>query len=324
MLSTSDTGNEDDRDSDSGGELLADRPLAPTSIGMTENEATRKRSSSLNDSEEGSPEPGSQSPTHTPPLTPALTPQREDTPAPENLSLRKTGSPQQAQQQTLQPVDLVQPRPSPPLPSLAAAATAVHFPPYAPLYGPAASSLYCSPALYQHQHHHHMPEPREIQMQMQMQNIQQSCGLQLQQQHQQQQQQQQRSPVDVLLRVFPGRRRADVEALLHRCKGDVVSAMEVLVCEDSLQPKSAFSPLAGALASAAAASASVSAAYASRAAYCTTPIPSTRHRFLAAPYAGTGYLPTVIKPPNQNLHTNGDAYRETSPDDASDKTSYSE
>ena len=27
MLSTSDTGNEDDRDSDSGGELLADRSL---------------------------------------------------------------------------------------------------------------------------------------------------------------------------------------------------------------------------------------------------------------------------------------------------------
>lgn len=31
MLSTSDTGNEDDRDSDSGGELLADRPLGETS-----------------------------------------------------------------------------------------------------------------------------------------------------------------------------------------------------------------------------------------------------------------------------------------------------
>lgn len=90
----------------------------PTSIGITENDTTRKRSNSLNDSEDGSPEPGSQSPTHTPPLTPALTPQREDTPAPENLSLRKSGSPQQTQQ-TLQPVDLVQPRPSPPLPSLA-------------------------------------------------------------------------------------------------------------------------------------------------------------------------------------------------------------
>lgn len=99
-----------------------------------------------------------------------------------------------------------------------AAAAAAHFSPYAPLYGPTASSLYCSPAMYQHQHHHHhLAEPREIQMQMQMQmqNVQQPCGVTLQQQ----QQQQQRSPVDVLLRVFPGRRRADVEALLHRCKG---------------------------------------------------------------------------------------------------------
>ena len=100
-----------------------------------------------------------------------------------------------------------------------AAAAAAHFSPYAQLYGPTASSLYCSPAaLYQHQHQHHphhLHEPREIQMQMQMQmqSVQQPCGLQLQQQ------QQQRSPVDVLLRVFPGRRRADVEGLLHRCKG---------------------------------------------------------------------------------------------------------
>ncbi|KAH0561143.1 hypothetical protein KQX54_013743, partial [Cotesia glomerata] len=109
---------------------------------------------------------------------------------------------------------------------------------------------------------------------------------------------------------------------------DVVSAMEVLVCEDSLQPKSAFSPLVGALASAAAVSAASAASasnYTSRAAYCG-PSPPTRHRFLAAPYAGTGYLPTVIRPPNQTNHSNGtsEVYRETSPDDASDKTSYSE
>lgn len=108
--------------------------------------------------------------------------------------------------------------------------------------------------------------------------------------------------------------------------GDVVSAMEALVCEDNLQPKSAFSPLAGALASAAAAAAAAASstgAYVSRSGYCG-PSPPTRHRFLAAPYTGTGYLPTVIRPPNQGSHTNGDAYRETSPDDASDKTSYSE
>lgn len=97
--------------------------MVSTSSGIPESEVTaRKRTNSLNDSEEGSPEPGSQSPTHSPPLTPALTPQREDTPAPENLSLRKSGSPPQTQQ-TLQPVDLVQPRPSPPLPSLAVSFT---------------------------------------------------------------------------------------------------------------------------------------------------------------------------------------------------------
>ncbi|XP_043474246.1 doublesex- and mab-3-related transcription factor A2 isoform X1 [Leptopilina heterotoma] len=361
-----DTLNEDDdRDSDSGPDIIGDRVsnkmkhsacstrsrspsrsrsrsrsrsnsrsyATPNATHLVQNSepeiiVNQKCENSINESDDGSAEPGTPSPTHTPPLTPALTPQREDTPAPENLSLRKSGSPPQTQP-SLQAMDLVNPRHNSPPSSLAvsfqAAAAAAHFSPYAPLYGPAASSLYCSPALYQHQPHPHLHEPREIQMQMQMQmqNIPQPCGLQVQQQ-----QQQQRSPVDVLLRVFPGRRRSDVEALLHRCKGDVVSAMEVMVCEDSLQPKSAFSPLAGALASAAvasAASATATAAYATRSAYCG-PSPPTRHRFLAAPYTGTGYLPTVIRPPNQANHPNGtnDAYRETSPDDASDKTSYSE
>lgn len=39
----------------------------------------------------------------------------------------------------------------------------------------------------------------------------------------------QRSPVDVLLRVFPGRRRQEVEATLSRCKGDVLQAIELMV-----------------------------------------------------------------------------------------------
>ncbi|RZF44696.1 hypothetical protein LSTR_LSTR000648 [Laodelphax striatellus] len=46
----------------------------------------------------------------------------------------------------------------------------------------------------------------------------------------------QRSPVDVLLRAFPGRRRCDVEALLHRCKGDVLTAIEMM--EASATPTS--------------------------------------------------------------------------------------
>lgn len=256
-LSIQDSMNEDERDSDSGTEARlsvkerssrsrsrsrshsASRTHASGSSGhgiTTETESiggVRKRENSVNDSEDGSPDPGTPSSAHTPPLTPvSLTPQRVDTPAPENLSLRKTSSPvvQTASHQTvLQPVDLVQQRHSPPANSLAvAAAAAAHFSPYAPLYGP-ASSLYCSPALYQHhqqqQHHHHhhqqqqQHEARDIQMQMQMhmQSIQQPCGIQVQQG--QAGHQQQRSPVDVLLRVFPGRRRADVEALLHRCKG---------------------------------------------------------------------------------------------------------
>lgn len=90
-------------------------------------------------------------------------------------------------------------------------------------------------------------------------------------------QQQQRSPVDVLLRVFPGRRRSDVEALLARCRGDVLQAMDLMLCLDqdavkAEEPKSAFSPLA-------------------------PPQRYSPRRFLAAPYAGTGYLPTVIRPP---------------------------
>ena len=33
------------------------------------------------------------------------------------------------------------------------------------------------------------------------------------------QQQQQRSPVDILIRAFPNKRRSDIEAVLQRCKG---------------------------------------------------------------------------------------------------------
>ncbi|CAG9821257.1 unnamed protein product [Phaedon cochleariae] len=117
----------------------------------------------------------------------------------------------------------------------------------------------------------------------------------------------QRSPVDVLMRVFPGRRR---------CKGDVLQAMELMVSgvQEDLSAPSAFSPLG--------------------------PPPAFHRygparRFLAAPYAGTGYLPTVIRPPPDYLslvgqvheaYKGGDNATASSPgsNTGSDKTSYSE
>ncbi|KAJ3648041.1 hypothetical protein Zmor_019877 [Zophobas morio] len=125
----------------------------------------------------------------------------------------------------------------------------------------------------------------------------------------------QRSPVDVLMRVFPGKRRSDVEALLQRCKGDVVQAMEMMVsgAHEEVTLPSAFSPLGP---------------------------PSNFHRFspsrrfLSAPYAGTGYLPTVIRPPPDYMSMVGSVHDMYASDKASasspgsntssDKTSYSE
>ncbi|EFA07078.1 doublesex- and mab-3-related transcription factor A2 [Tribolium castaneum] len=125
----------------------------------------------------------------------------------------------------------------------------------------------------------------------------------------------QRSPIDVLMRVFPGKRRSDVEALLQRCKGDVVQAMEMMVSgsHEDATPPSAFSPLGP---------------------------PTNFHRFspsrrfLSAPYAGTGYLPTVIRPPPDYLSMVGSVHDIYSSDKtsasspgsntSSDKTSYSE
>lgn len=111
-----------------------------------------------------------------------------------------------------------------------------------------------------------------------------------------------RSPVDVLLRVFPGRRRSEIEHLLSKCKGDVVLAMEAMLSggastllagnlgsygltQDSppyslpgYQGKSAFSPLGG-----------------------QNMKFSPSRRFLTPPYSGTGYLSTVIRPPAEYL-----------------------
>lgn len=111
-----------------------------------------------------------------------------------------------------------------------------------------------------------------------------------------------RSPVDVLMRVFPGRRRSEIENILSKCKGDVVLAMEAMLSGSAVsnfmnnhlgyamtqdsppyslsgyQAKSAFSPLGG-----------------------QNMKFSPSRRFLTPPYSGTGYLPTVIRPPAEYL-----------------------
>ncbi len=39
----------------------------------------------------------------------------------------------------------------------------------------------------------------------------------------------QKSPVDILRRVFPLKRRIEIEMELQRCKGDVLQAIDVMV-----------------------------------------------------------------------------------------------
>ncbi|XP_030763456.1 doublesex- and mab-3-related transcription factor A2-like [Sitophilus oryzae] len=119
----------------------------------------------------------------------------------------------------------------------------------------------------------------------------------------------QRSPVNILMRVFPGRRRSDVEAILQRCRGDILQAMELMIGGVSDEPSipSAFSPLG-------------------------VPYHLQRYspprRFLAAPYAGTGYLSSVIRPPADYISLVGSLHDTTASSPASntssDKTSYSE
>lgn len=46
---------------------------------------------------------------------------------------------------------------------------------------------------------------------------------------------QNKSPVDVLRRVFPARKRAEIETALQRCKGDVLQAIEFMVSTNYLE-----------------------------------------------------------------------------------------
>ncbi|KAI8123037.1 hypothetical protein FF38_11688 [Lucilia cuprina] len=126
--------------------------------------------------------------------------------------------------------------------------------------------------------------------------------------------QQQRSPVDVLMRVFPNRRRSDVEQLLQRYRGDVLQTMEAMISgEDILTNstnsppnvppsppfplKSAFSPLVP-----------PAAVFGSPTHRYPPFMQAHAKRFLTAPYAGTGYLPGVINPADvEQSESNGGA-----------------
>ncbi|XP_030371135.1 doublesex- and mab-3-related transcription factor A2 [Scaptodrosophila lebanonensis] len=113
-------------------------------------------------------------------------------------------------------------------------------------------------------------------------------------------QQQQRSPIDVLMRVFPNRRRSDVEQLMQRFRGDVLQAMEFMLSGEDMAlsgasttpptvppsppfpMKSAFSPLVP------------PSVFGSPTHRYHPFMQAHAKRFLSAPYAGTGYLPGVL------------------------------
>ncbi|XP_037945803.1 doublesex- and mab-3-related transcription factor A2-like [Teleopsis dalmanni] len=132
------------------------------------------------------------------------------------------------------------------------------------------------------------------------------------------QQQQQRSPVDVLMRVFPNRRRNDVEQLLQRYRGDVIQAMEAMLSGEDISQslitnvtagvtvspptvppsppfplKSAFSPLVP------------PAVFGSPTHRYPPFMQAHAKRFLAAPYSGATYLPGVLAPDLEQSESNG-------------------
>lgn len=165
-----------------------------------------------------------------------------------------------------------------------------------------------SPHAQHHQHQHHQHHPQHQQQQ------QHALPLAMAQQQMQTGQPQQRSPVDVLLRVFPNRRRSDVEQLLARYRGDVLQAMEAMLSGEDMTQALASAAAAAAAASAAASSPNVppSPPFPLKSAFSplvppTAVFGSPTHRyppfmqahakrFLAGPYAGAAYLPGVLPP----------------------------
>uniref|UniRef100_A0A1I8MY70 DM domain-containing protein n=1 Tax=Musca domestica TaxID=7370 RepID=A0A1I8MY70_MUSDO len=162
----------------------------------------------------------------------------------------------------------------------------------------AAAASAHSHAVAQHSPHHQVQQQQQQQSPMMGHHPGAGVGAALPQPHQ-------RSPVDVLMRVFPNRRRSDVEQLLQRYRGDVLQTMEAMISGEDLNHlmptsahsppnvppsppfplKSAFSPLVP-----------PAAVFGSPTHRYPPFMQAHAKRFLAAPYAGTGYLPGVINP----------------------------
>ena len=85
--------------------------------------------------------------------------------------------------------------------------------PYTSVYGLQNSSYCYSPNIYENSTHsnYHNTHGNEIQLP----DLSSSCSLQNHNQHYH------RSPVDVLLKVFPKKRRGEIETLLHRFRGKI-------------------------------------------------------------------------------------------------------
>ncbi|XP_050519863.1 doublesex- and mab-3-related transcription factor A2-like [Daktulosphaira vitifoliae] len=139
-----------------------------------------------------------------------------------------------------------------------------------------------------------------------------------------------RSAVDVLRRVFPYKRRTDIETMLQRCNGDVLQAIELMMCTSDqlsiphpslMDSHSAFSPMSAAAATVCTAAAAMTSFHHQQSPrFLTAPIhhylqPQLHHLTTVHPHA-MAY---------QSHHMNSahaQSPRSLSP--SSDKTSYSD
>ncbi|XP_058807534.1 uncharacterized protein LOC131673513 [Phymastichus coffea] len=135
-----------------------------------------------------------------------------------------------------------------------------------------------------------------------------------------------RSAIDILMKVFPKKRRGEIDIIFHRLKGDILAIIENLLNEDQMSDNeyTAWSRT------------TTPASYTSDSSETVTYLPklnntyylsspNTKPRFLTAPYGGSGYLSTMIRPHNiQSFSTLKSLHSESCIDNLSDKSCNSE